>query len=365
VNLVSFALVCLAAAALGNAIVVPIEPGALPAFWPLSGALIGTLVTSERSRWPAMAIIATGAMLAGDLTLGRPFTQSLLLAAIFGVEATVAALVLNRTAGRFSLTRVSHVWALVLVAALAPIVGGAAAAFTFAGASWLPAWRAWWLMETSGVVLMAPLAVAAATERAHIAHVLRSRGAETAIVLTAGVATAVVVFGGALSPLVQVPAYLLPFFLWSVFRLGVAGTALTVLLLSFTGLWFTAMGQGPLALPGATLQQWVLRSQGSLVIAGASFLLMAATVADRRRVAAENQGLVEELRKALAEIKTLEGLIPICAWCHKVRDDEGFWQQIEKYIDARTDATFSHGICPTCAEQAHLEVHKGPGWLSQ
>ena len=57
-----------------------------------------------------------------------------------------------------------------------------------------------------------------------------------------------------------------------------------------------------------------------------------------------------------AQLKTLRGFIPICAWCHKVRDDAGFWQQIEQYLDTRTDATFSHSICPACADEAHDEI---------
>jgi PAS domain S-box-containing protein len=54
-------------------------------------------------------------------------------------------------------------------------------------------------------------------------------------------------------------------------------------------------------------------------------------------------------RARLAELKVLKGLLPICAWCKKVRADEGYWQQVEVYVRERTDAVFSHGICPDCA----------------
>jgi hypothetical protein len=60
--------------------------------------------------------------------------------------------------------------------------------------------------------------------------------------------------------------------------------------------------------------------------------------------------LIDKLQAALSEIKTLRGLIPICARCKKIRDDKGYWKQIEEYIQAHTDAQFSHGICPQCAE---------------
>ncbi len=59
----------------------------------------------------------------------------------------------------------------------------------------------------------------------------------------------------------------------------------------------------------------------------------------------------EELRTALDEVRELSGLLPLCAWCHKVRDGEGYWQQVERYFSARSGVTFTHSICDTCLEQ--------------
>ena len=70
----------------------------------------------------------------------------------------------------------------------------------------------------------------------------------------------------------------------------------------------------------------------------------------------EQQKLISELQEALAEIKTLKGFIPICASCKKIRDDEGYWNQLEAYISKHTDAVFSHGICPECAEKYREEI---------
>ena len=66
---------------------------------------------------------------------------------------------------------------------------------------------------------------------------------------------------------------------------------------------------------------------------------------------------VQELQTALTEIKTLRGIIPICANCKKIRDDKGFWQQVESYVSARTDADFSHGICPDCAKKLYPDYY--------
>ena len=65
----------------------------------------------------------------------------------------------------------------------------------------------------------------------------------------------------------------------------------------------------------------------------------------------EAQQRADELREALAHVKTLSGLLPICIYCKKIRDDQGYWERIETYISAHTDAFFSHGMCPECFEE--------------
>lgn len=68
----------------------------------------------------------------------------------------------------------------------------------------------------------------------------------------------------------------------------------------------------------------------------------------------------QALEQSLAEVKTLQGLLPICAWCKKIRDDEGLWTQIEQYVTENTDARFSHGLCPDCARKEFAEF-RGEG----
>jgi PAS domain S-box-containing protein len=91
-------------------------------------------------------------------------------------------------------------------------------------------------------------------------------------------------------------------------------------------------------------------------IIGASTI--ARDITERERVRKEREELILELREALAKVKTLKGLLPICAWCKKVRDDSGYWQQIEAYIRDHSEADFSHGICPACAQKAREEFHR-------
>ncbi len=82
-------------------------------------------------------------------------------------------------------------------------------------------------------------------------------------------------------------------------------------------------------------------------------------IAQREKSETERQKLVDELQEAIARIKVLSGLIPICANCKKVRDDQGFWSQIETYVKNRSYANFSHGICPDCMVKLYPEfAHK-------
>jgi two-component system cell cycle response regulator len=66
--------------------------------------------------------------------------------------------------------------------------------------------------------------------------------------------------------------------------------------------------------------------------------------------------LNQNLLQALAEVKTLSGLLPICAHCKKIRDDDGYWNQIESYMAKRVDVEFTHGICPDCAKKFYPDV---------
>lgn len=68
------------------------------------------------------------------------------------------------------------------------------------------------------------------------------------------------------------------------------------------------------------------------------------------------QGRTKELTEALGNVKTLTGLLPICASCKKIRDDQGYWTQIESYLHKHSDAEFSHGICPDCAKKLYPEI---------
>jgi hypothetical protein len=80
---------------------------------------------------------------------------------------------------------------------------------------------------------------------------------------------------------------------------------------------------------------------------------MVEDISERRRAAEEREQMIDELKEALANVKTLRGLIPICASCKKIRDDKGFWSQVEVYVRDRSEAEFSHDICPDCMKKLY------------
>jgi PAS domain S-box-containing protein len=78
---------------------------------------------------------------------------------------------------------------------------------------------------------------------------------------------------------------------------------------------------------------------------------VARDVTASKQAAEEREELLRELRVALAEVRTLRAILPICSYCRRVRDDENYWHNVEAYISEHTSTRFSHGICPSCFER--------------
>lgn len=81
-------------------------------------------------------------------------------------------------------------------------------------------------------------------------------------------------------------------------------------------------------------------------------------ITKRKRAEEELEEEYKRLKQALDEVKTLRGIVPICANCKKIRDDKGFWSQVDKYVSDHTEAKFSHGICPDCAKGLYPKLSK-------
>ena len=91
------------------------------------------------------------------------------------------------------------------------------------------------------------------------------------------------------------------------------------------------------------------------------------TIVKANALARQREKLIHELQKALSEVKTLRGFLPICSYCKKIRDDKGYWNQIEEYIQDHSATEFSHGICQECAKKHYpdMDIYDDNGEVTQ
>jgi hypothetical protein len=79
----------------------------------------------------------------------------------------------------------------------------------------------------------------------------------------------------------------------------------------------------------------------------------------RKRTEAEKDRLVDDLRESFSQVKLLCGMLPICANCKKIRDDQGYWKQVERYLQSHAEVRFSHSCCPECDKRLYPHFYKG------
>jgi len=97
------------------------------------------------------------------------------------------------------------------------------------------------------------------------------------------------------------------------------------------------------------------------VLYGLSFFFLGSYMIRKKKNEIEKEKMIEELKEALEEVKTLSGLLPVCSNCYKIRNDKGYWDQIEHYIEVHSDAQFSHSLCPSCMD----ELYKNEPWFNK
>jgi PAS domain S-box-containing protein len=105
---------------------------------------------------------------------------------------------------------------------------------------------------------------------------------------------------------------------------------------------------------------WLEINKQPYIIDGkvAGLIGVARDITRRVSLETEQKKLITELQDALASIRTLRGMLPICSSCKKIRDDKGYWNQIEAYVSEHSEAEFSHGLCPECAQKLYPEFHR-------
>ena len=106
--------------------------------------------------------------------------------------------------------------------------------------------------------------------------------------------------------------------------------------------------------------EWIWVNQRSIATYEESSMLytdgILLDITDRKHAAEEGEKLIHELQKALREIKTLRGILPLCSFCKKIRDDKGYWEKVDVYIHKYSQADISHSICPECAKKHYPDL---------
>ena len=339
---------------------------------------------------------ATPALIAGSLAAtmmtGIPFWASLTTALAGSLEALAAVYLLrNATEFKGDLGRVSDVLVFLLFGVgIASMIGatvGTIGNCTSGVLPWADAWRLWriwWLGDAIGILIVGALLLAWSVRFEPGWSIARS--AEVAVLFPVLAALVAVVHGGMFEPDLVAPLSFLafPFVMWAALRFGLKGATAAVVVAVAFALWGVLHGEGPFAEPRfAVGMVFFYGYAASLAVTG---LLLAAATTERRRSAEElarigqdldirvrertadlQEELVrrrraqEELQSALHNVKTLSGLLPICASCKKIRDDGGYWTQVERYLTEHTQAQFSHGLCPECFASLYPEFSDRSG----
>jgi PAS domain S-box-containing protein len=105
--------------------------------------------------------------------------------------------------------------------------------------------------------------------------------------------------------------------------------------------------------------RFMLRSAELIELGGeAATISVCKDISDRNQASIERDRLVEQLEESLSKVKLLSGMLPICSSCKRIRDNEGGWFQMESYIKERSEAEFTHGLCPDCADKLYPQFYK-------
>ncbi|MFZ5863149.1 MAG: MASE1 domain-containing protein [Nitrospirota bacterium] len=371
VVLFATAAIYVATARLGLTLALPPEYKAT-AVWPPSGIALAAVLLVGYRVWPGIWV---GAFLANFWDFFDPtntFSLRTHLAVSSGIaagstmQALLGAVLLRHWIGRNGLfDRAGHVFQFVWIAPLICVVASTVGVATMVLAGFAPLskfgfdWWTWWLGDTVGILVVTPFLLIWNQPPRIAADPWRL--VETGLLTVLLVSVGLLIFGG-WSPwqsLTSALAYItVPLLVLATFRFGQHGATAGLVLMSGIAIWGTVHHHGPFV--QNTLYESLLLLQTFIGVLAVTALVLAAVLVERTRGEEVKGTLIEQLEQSLHEIKTLRGMIPICAWCKKIRNDAGSWDQLEVYLHDHTEAAFSHGICPECfAHQRQGDITTG------
>jgi integral membrane sensor domain MASE1 len=310
--------------------------------------------------WIAVAGVLP-ANLAFDLIHGRPFVLSLAFVVANTASAAFGAQLLLRAGSPerlfASARRSLRTFLLLVVVPLPGAAIGSLALERLIGHSiaLVPTAAAWWASDLLALYVIVPLLVVVRETRSPLD---RRRWVEGVAAFAALFAISFWLFGRSIPDAApaQHPFWLIPVLVWIGLRFGRRGAGLATFLLALIASWATAQGLGSFAAAASHAESAVVL-QLFLCVSSAIAVSLAASMRSLEVSIDDLQRQRSELQQALDEIRTLRGLIPICAHCRKLRDDAGLWQSLERYLSSHTEAQLTHGLCPQCLDDLYPELH--------
>jgi integral membrane sensor domain MASE1 len=314
--------------------------GALPGIW--VGAFTGNVADyyfgSTGFSFAAHALVAVG------------------IATGSTVQAFVGATLLSKWVGNHDLLESgSNVLRLFGAASTACLIASSVGVLSLAVAGFTPlsaigfTWLTWWMGDAVGIVLVTPFLLVWFTKsnrslRDWVEEILLM----LVLLLVGYIAFADRFANDALAASV---AYLtVPLIVISTFRFGKYGATSSLLLFAGLAVWGTAHGRGPLVFESTA--ESLLSLQAFAGILALTALALAGVLEERKTEANLKSAAITKMQDLLTEVSTLRSMIPVCAWCKKVRNDAGAWEQLEQYVQRSFAASFTHGICPDCRDSA-------------
>ena len=370
------------AAAMGSVFVGGMTDG-LSLVWAPSGFAMGMVLLYGYRMVPAVFLGALLVRISTFMSAPGFVVMSALAAAL---EPALCTFLLYHVSGfRAGLCRVRDVLGLIvfgvaLTTMVAATIGTTGMMLSGVGewTSFGKDWRLWWAGDALGALIVAPLILVLAP----CANVRVNRWflVEGVTLLFSTILLGGLVYGGWTgSDLVYPLSFaVFPLVIWGALRFGQRGAVAVTAIAVGLAVWGTAHGHGPFTDYALNVRMVYLYGfSASIAVTG---LLLGSAVTERgmaldelwrarreledrvaERTAAlqaeltEREKLLQDLRDALAKVKTLSGLLPICSSCKMIRDDRGYWTQVERYISAHSEAQFSHGICPACLKTLYPE----------
>ena len=328
------------------------------AVWPPTGIALAAFLLIGYRAWPGILVAAflTNITTAGGIATSASIALGNIL------EGMVGAYLVNHFAGGLrSFERTRDILKFVFCGAALSTLVSAICGATSLALGGLAKWSdygtillTWWLGDATGNLIVAPLLILWATSK--IGFWKRKRLLEAGALVLLLLFTGEIVFGGLFpSAYKNYPLEFLciPCLIWAALRFGQREVATLNILLSGIAIRGTLLGFGPFV--GKTQNESLLLLQAFMGVTAVMTMTLATIVSERRRAELDREELILELQEALSRVKTLKGLLPICAVCKNIRDDQGYWNHIESYVREHSHADFTHGICPACAKRLYPE----------